>query len=132
MDSIFIRAKQRLHKRRKGVCESSSSHHQRHKLFVRKIHWHSQKSCEVLKWNHRNSTPHRSETSGIAERAVRRVKESTLTVLLQSGLDEKGWADSLGCYCYMRNVQDLLADGKTFYAIRRTILKPNDSFWDNG
>ena len=90
------------------------------------------KSCEVLKWNHRNSTPHRSETSGIAERAVRRVKESTLTVLLQSGLDEKGWTDPLGCYCYMRNVQDLLADGKTPYAIRRTILKPNDSFWDNG
>ena len=33
------------------------------------------KTCEDLSWNHRTSTPHRSETNGIAERAVRRVKE---------------------------------------------------------
>ena len=36
------------------------------------------KSCEELSWNHCTSTPHRSETSGIAERAVRRVKEGHL------------------------------------------------------
>ena len=28
------------------------------------------KACEDLSWNHCTSTPHRSETSGIAERAV--------------------------------------------------------------
>ena len=33
-------------------------------------------------------TPHRSETNGIAERAVRRVKEGTSAVLLQSRLNE--------------------------------------------
>ena len=48
------------------------------------------KSCEDLSWNHCTSTPHRSETSGIAEGAVRRVKEGTSAVLLQSGLDEQG------------------------------------------
>ena len=63
-------------------------------------------SCEDLSWNHRTSTPHRSETSGIAERAVRRVKEGSSAVLLQSGLDEKWWADSTECNCYLRNVQD--------------------------
>ena len=47
------------------------------------------KTCEDLSWNHCASTPHRSETNGIAERAVRRVKEGTSAVLLQSGLDEK-------------------------------------------
>ena len=47
------------------------------------------KSCQRLSWNHRTSTPHRSGTNGIAERAVRRVKEGTSAVLLQSGLDEK-------------------------------------------
>ena len=41
------------------------------------------KACEDLSWNHCTSTPHRSETDGIAERAVRRVKEGTSAVLLQ-------------------------------------------------
>ena len=36
-------------------------------------------------------------------------------VLLESGLDEKWWADSTKCYCYLRNVQDLLADGTVFF-----------------
>ena len=76
------------------------------------------KSCEELSWNHRISTPHRSETNGIAERAVRRVKEGTSAVLLQSGLDEKSCSDSMECCCYLRNVQDLLAYGKTPYERR--------------
>ena len=55
---------------------------------------------------------------GFAERAVRRVKEGTSAVLLQSGLDEKWWADSMECYCYLRNIQDLLSDGKTLHERR--------------
>ena len=47
------------------------------------------KACEELTWNHCTSTPHRSETNGIADRAVRRMKEGTSAVLLQSGLDER-------------------------------------------
>ena len=71
------------------------------------------KACEALSWNHCTSTPHRSETDGIAERAVRRVKEGTSAVLLQSDLNESWWADSMECYTYLRNVTDLLSDGKT-------------------
>ena len=71
------------------------------------------KYCEDLSWNHCRSTPHRSETNGIAERAVRKIKEGTSAVLLQSGLDEKWWAASMECYCYLRNIQDLLSDEKT-------------------
>ena len=71
------------------------------------------KACEDLSWNHCTSTPHRSETNGIAERAVRRVKEGTSAVLLQSGLNESWWADSLECYIYMRNVTGFLSGGKT-------------------
>ena len=76
------------------------------------------KACEDLSWNHCTSTPHRSETNGIAERAVRRVKKSTSAVLLQSGLNESWWADSMECYTYLRNVTDLLSDGKTPYETR--------------
>ena len=76
------------------------------------------KACEDLSWNHCTSTPHRPETNGIAERAVRRMKEVTFVVLLQSGLDEKWWADSMECFTYLRNIQDLLSDGKNPYQRR--------------
>ena len=76
------------------------------------------KACEDFSWNHFTSTPHRSETNEIAERAVRRVKEGTSAVLLQSGLNENWWADSMECKTYLRNVTDLLSDGKTPYERR--------------
>ena len=44
---------------------------------------------------------------------MRRVKEGTSAVLLQSSLNEKWWADSVECKTNLRNVQDLLSDGKT-------------------
>ena len=49
---------------------------------------------------------------------MRRVKEGTSAVLLQSGLDEKWSADSMECYTHLRNIQDLLSDGKTPYERR--------------
>ena len=70
------------------------------------------KPCEDLSWNHCTSTPHRSETNGIAERAVRKIEKGTSALLLQSGLDEKR-VDSMECCCYLRNIQDLLSDEKT-------------------
>ena len=54
----------------------------------------------------------------LRKRAVRRVKEGTSAVLLQSGLNESWWADSMECYTYLRNVTDLLSDGKTPYERR--------------
>ena len=78
----------------------------------------SGKACEDLSWHHCTSTPHRSETNGIAERAVRRVKEGTSAELLQSGRNENWWADSMEWYTFLRNVTDLLSDGKTPYERR--------------
>ena len=46
------------------------------------------------------------------------MKEGTSAVLLQSGLDENWWADSMECYTYLRNIQDLLSDGKIPYERR--------------
>ena len=80
------------------------------------------KSCEDLSWNHCMSTPHRSETNVIAERAVRRVKEGTSAVLLQSGLNENWWADSMESFTPLRNVTDLVSDLKTPY--ERRLGKP--------
>ena len=76
------------------------------------------KVCEDLSWNYCMSILHRLKTNGIAERVVRRVKEGTSVVLVQSGLNESWWADSMECYTYLRNVTDLLSDGKTPYERR--------------
>ena len=46
---------------------------------------------------------------------MRRVKEGTSAVLLQSGLDNEWLVDSMECNCYLRNIQDLLRDGKSPY-----------------
>ena len=46
------------------------------------------------------------------------MKEGTSAVLLQSSLDEKWWADSMECETHLRNIQDLLSDGKTLYERR--------------
>ena len=71
------------------------------------------KACEDLSWNYCPSTQHRRETNGVAERGVRRVKEGTSAVLLQSGLNGSWWAVFMECYTYLRNVTDLLSDGRT-------------------
>ena len=76
------------------------------------------KACEDLSWNLCTSLPHRSDTNGIAERAVRRVNEGTSAVLLQSGLEKIGERIFMECYCCLRNIQDLLFDGKTPYERR--------------
>ena len=94
----------------------------------------SGKCCEDLSWNHCTSTPHRSETNGIPKRAVRRIKEGTSAVLWQSGLHEKWWADPMECHCYLRNIRDLLSDGKTPYErpFGMPFNKPGDTVWSDG
>ena len=69
---------------------------------------------KILNEGSESRNDHQSETSGIAERAVRRIKEETSAVLLQSGSDDKWWSDSMECYCSLRDDQDLLADGRRF------------------
>ena len=64
------------------------------------------KACEDLVWNHDRSTLHRSETRGIADRAIRRVKEGISTLLVASGLDERWRREATECYC-SSSIQDL-------------------------
>ena len=54
---------------RKFLEPSEKAESHLHRQFPRNC-----QACEDLSWNHRTSTPHRSETNGIADRAVRRVK----------------------------------------------------------
>ena len=54
--------------------------------------------------------------------------------VMQPGLDEKWWADSSECCCYLQNVHDLLtgSENTLWTAIWKTICRPGHSVWCNG
>ena len=106
---------QKLLRKHKGACKSSWNPIGSLKSFTLTIPWNSAKLVKISPGIVVRLHPHISETNGIAERAVRRVKESTSAVLLQSGLNESWWADSMESFTYMRNFTDLWSDGKTPY-----------------
>ena len=91
------------------------------------------KPSESLWWNHRPSIPHRSETHGIAERALRRVKKWTSSALLQSGLDEKccGWFDGILLPSAKSSRPPGRLESSIWKTVRRTIRRAN-FFWSNG
>ena len=75
----------------KGACnEVLGARRGNQKSFTLTIPWNFGKSCEELSWEslYVNATHIRNKVV-IAERAVRRVKEGTSAVLLQSGLDNE-------------------------------------------
>ena len=111
-----IRRKQKLHKKRKRACKSSWSQIGTRKSFTLKMSLECGKAFEDLSWNHCTSTPHRSEQKRLlSEQYEEQKKEHQLYCNSQ---DWMRWSDSLECHCYLRNVQDLLADRKTPYERR--------------
>ena len=82
------------------------------------------KAMQDLGYSHDTSTPHHSESNGVAERAVRRVKEGTAVTLTQSGLSEGWWPEAMTCYCFLRNAVDVQRDGTTPYEKRFSISFP--------
>ena len=90
-----IRVKPKLHRRRRRIYENSYNRRRSQKLFIQTIY---ENLASIVKNYHaiiETTTLHRSETSGIAERAVRRAKGETSAVLLRSGSDDKWWLDSM-------------------------------------
>ena len=75
-------------------------------------------ALDDLGMSHDTSTPYRPQTNGVAERAVRRVKEGTSCTLSQSGWSDRWWVEAMNCYCFLRNAVDKLACGQTAYKKR--------------
>ena len=46
------------------------------------------------------------------------MKEGTSATLMQSGLNEAWWSDAIECFCFLKDVIDPTADGKTSYEKR--------------
>ena len=76
------------------------------------------RACRELEFPHDTATPYRPQTNGVAERAVKRVKEGTSCALAQSGLNEAWWSSAMMCYCMHRDAVDIVSEGKTPYELR--------------
>ena len=113
-----IRVKPKLHKKPKEACKSSWSPIGIPKSFTLTIPRNLAKLVKIppgiiARLHHIDL-----KQMGLLREQVRRVKGGTSAVLLQSGLNESWWADSMECYTYLRNVTDLSSDGKTSYERR--------------
>ena len=121
--------------RRREVCPNSWSRHPNQMLFTPTTQWTFGENM----WRSFMESPH-FNTSSIRDKwhrwksystSKRRHFCSTVTIRI-------GWkvveSDSMECCCYLRNVQDLLEDGKNsvWKTIWRTIPRANDTFWSNG
>ena len=115
--------KQRLHKWRKEVCHNSWGRHTNHKSFTLTLNWNLKNKVHGI------AAP---ETNDLAERTVRRVKESTSAVLLLSGLDERWWSDFMQCYYYLRDEQVLLTDEKPQKWTKIWVILPGHALFANG
>ena len=76
------------------------------------------KSATNIGFQHEPSTPHRPQSNGVAENAVRRVLEGTRAVLFASGLSHAWWREATRAYAYMRNIHDKVHSNKTPYEHR--------------
>ena len=76
------------------------------------------KACKTKTWYQDTSFPYRPETNGVAERAVRKVKEGTSCALVQSGFNVEWWVEAQTCFCFLYNVSEVLKDGFTPYELR--------------
>ena len=61
-------------------------------------------ACQDLGSLHDTSTPYRPQTNGVAERAVRGVKEGTCCAFAQSGIHADWWAEGQTCFCFLQNM----------------------------
>ena len=79
MDPVVSVQKQKLLRKHQGACKSSWNPNRKPKVIYTDNSLEFGKACQDLSWNHCTSTPHRSETNGIAETVVRRVKRRHLS-----------------------------------------------------
>ena len=112
--SSRIRAKQKLHRKHRSLQKFLESERKPNVIYTDRF-FKFGKACQDLSWNHYTSPPHRSETNGIAERAVRRVKEGTSAVLWQVRTKIGGQIP--------RNVAPVCETAQISYLMGRRIMK---------
>ena len=75
-------------------------------------------AMKFLQLPHNTCCPHVPQTNGIIESAVKKVKEGTSCTLSQSGFVDAHWVEAMNCFCFLKNVVDILQNDKTAYSMR--------------
>ena len=104
--------------------------------------YNSLKLVKICNGNHDASTPHRAETNGVAQRAVRRVKEGTaialvqkrttrrivglrdgtLLLLAQCARHDGRWHDSIREEMWSRHLTDRERQVKAMFHVREEVI----------
>ena len=123
--SCRIRAKQKLNRKHKGACKSSWSQIGSLKSFTLTFFGIWQSLWRSFLESSYVNTTQIGKKWDCWKSSAQSERRYFLQCCLQSGLNENWWGDSMECYTYLRNIQDLLSDGQTPYerAFWRTILK---------
>ena len=118
----IIRVKQRLHRRRKRVCESFSSRHTSQKLFLQTIG----QTLENLENLNTSSVPDKWH----CWRAVRRVKEGTFSSIaaIRIGWKIVGWFNGMLLLSAKCPIPPGRWENSALKTIWRTIQRTNNSF----
>ena len=106
-----VHAKRNLPKTSREVSEDSSVQKENPRSRFAVAALELREACEELNWSRERSTPRRSHTNRSAERVARRKTE--------------GLHEATECHDYLRNAQELVADGQTRY--ERRINSPLDA-----
>ena len=112
------REKQKLLRRRKRASKRSWGRRGSRKLFTLTIPWNLVKPVKIspgiiVRRHHTDQ-----KQMGLLREQYAEWKKVRLLYCCNSGLDQNWWADSMECYTFLRNIQDILSDGKTPYERR--------------
>ena len=77
------------------------------KLIFTDVSGELKKSCKSLGYSQDTCTPHKPQSNGVAERAVRRTKEGTACQMVQSGFMAAWWHLAMRHFCFLYNVCEL-------------------------
>ena len=112
MDPVVSVQNKKLLRKPKGACKKFLEPNGKRKVIYTDNSLEFGKACKDLYWNHCTSTPYRSQTHEIAERAVSRVKKVRLRYCCNQVWMKDDGQIPWNAVPVLRNIQDFLFDGK--------------------
>ena len=88
------------------------------KIFHRQTPMSSSKGVRIFNGHTARMLLIVQKTTGSQKELRRRIKEGAAAAMVQSGLPEHWWDSAMECGCFLRNVHDKMADGKTSHEKR--------------